>query len=73
LTNSLCRIQNKTFGESRLKIYLPSYSEAPYDRVTREDMGIYYYVYVLRSEKDGKFYVGYTNNVRKRLEQHNSG
>jgi putative endonuclease len=36
-------------------------------------MGIYYYVYVLRSEKDGKFYVGYTNNVRKRLEQHNSG
>ncbi len=33
----------------------------------------YYYVYVLRSEKDGKFYVGYTNNVRKRLELHNSG
>jgi putative endonuclease len=36
-------------------------------------MGRYYYVYVLRSEKDGKFYVGYTNNVRKRLEQHNIG
>ena len=33
----------------------------------------YYYVYVLRSEKDGKFYVGYTNNVRKRVEQHNNG
>jgi putative endonuclease len=33
----------------------------------------YYYVYVLRSEKDGKFYVGYTNNVQKRLELHNSG
>ncbi|MGA2678464.1 MAG: GIY-YIG nuclease family protein [Sedimentisphaerales bacterium] len=36
-------------------------------------MGKYYYVYVLRSEKDGKFYVGYTNNVRKRVEQHNNG
>jgi putative endonuclease len=36
-------------------------------------MGKYYYVYVLRYEKDGKFYVGYTNNVRKRVEQHNNG
>jgi len=33
----------------------------------------YYYVYVLRSEKDEKFYVGYTDNVRKRLALHNSG
>jgi putative endonuclease len=35
-------------------------------------MGRYYYVYVLRSEKDEKFYVGYTSNILKRLEQHNS-
>ncbi len=36
-------------------------------------MGIYHYVYVLRSQKDHKFYVGYTKNVKKRLEKHNSG
>jgi putative endonuclease len=36
-------------------------------------MGKYHYVYVLRSQKDGKFYVGYTKDVQKRLEEHNSG
>jgi putative endonuclease len=33
----------------------------------------YYYVYVLKSEKDGKRYVGYTHNLAKRFEQHNNG
>ena len=32
-----------------------------------------YYVYILRSEKDGKFYVGYTLNLKKRLSDHNNG
>ena len=32
-----------------------------------------HYVYVLRSQKDGKFYVGYTQNLRKRLVEHNRG
>ena len=33
-----------------------------------------YYVYVLQSEKDGKFYVGfYTKDLKLRVEQHNSG
>ena len=36
-------------------------------------MAKYHYVYVLHSQKDGKFYVGYTKNVQKRLEDHNSG
>ena len=36
-------------------------------------MADYHYVYVLQSQKDGKFYVGYTKNVRKRLEEHNIG
>jgi putative endonuclease len=30
-------------------------------------------VYVLRSGKDGGFYVGYSTNLRKRLTQHISG
>jgi putative endonuclease len=31
------------------------------------------YVYVLRSQKDGKRYVGMAHDVRKRLEDHNKG
>lgn len=31
------------------------------------------YVYILRSKKDGRFYVGCTSNINKRLEAHNSG
>lgn len=31
------------------------------------------YVYVLRSQKDGKNYVGYTKNLKLRFERHNKG
>jgi putative endonuclease len=33
----------------------------------------YFYVYVLKSEKDGHNYVGYTNNLRDRLAMHDAG
>ena len=33
----------------------------------------FYYTYVLLSLSDKKFYIGYTENVYKRLEQHNNG
>ena len=32
-----------------------------------------YYVYLLLSEVDGKFYTGSTNDLRRRLEEHNNG
>jgi putative endonuclease len=32
-----------------------------------------YYVYVLRSKTDRRFYVGYTADLRKRVEQHSDG
>jgi putative endonuclease len=32
-----------------------------------------YYVYLLQSKKDGSVYVGYTENVKQRLVEHNSG
>ena len=32
-----------------------------------------FYVYILRSKKDGKFYIGHTNNLRKRIDAHNNG
>lgn len=31
------------------------------------------YVYVLKSLKDGNFYVGWTENLKLRLSQHNKG
>jgi putative endonuclease len=33
----------------------------------------YYYIYVLRSDKDNKFYVGYTEDLKSRFEQHKKG
>ncbi|MBP9727976.1 MAG: GIY-YIG nuclease family protein [Candidatus Moranbacteria bacterium] len=32
-----------------------------------------YYVYVLQSLKDRKLYIGYTNNLKRRFEEHNTG
>jgi predicted GIY-YIG superfamily endonuclease len=32
-----------------------------------------WYVYILRSVKDKDLYVGSTNNIRRRLNEHNSG
>jgi len=32
-----------------------------------------YYIYVLKSEKDGKMYVGCTSDIENRLHYHNSG
>ena len=32
-----------------------------------------YYVYVLLSLKDHKFYVGYSKNLKQRISQHNHG
>ena len=30
-----------------------------------------YYVYIIRSEKDGSFYTGMTSDVDRRLQEHN--
>ena len=30
-------------------------------------------MYILQSQKDEKFYAGYTKNIQKRIEEHNSG
>ena len=32
-----------------------------------------YYVYVLRSKKDGNFYTGYTGDLKRRVAAHNAG
>lgn len=34
---------------------------------------MFYFVYVLLSQKDKQFYIGFTNNVQRRLIEHNAG
>ena len=34
---------------------------------------MFFYTYVLLSLKDDKHYIGYTNDLRKRVEEHNLG
>lgn len=33
----------------------------------------FYYTYVLKSKKDQKLYIGWTDNLEKRILKHNSG
>jgi len=32
-----------------------------------------YYVYILKCQADGSLYKGYTNDLERRLDEHNSG
>jgi len=32
-----------------------------------------YYVYILRSLKTGRFYIGHTDDLARRMEEHNTG
>jgi putative endonuclease len=33
----------------------------------------FYYIYILLSLKDKKFYTGFTDNLKRRIEEHNTG
>jgi len=32
-----------------------------------------YYLYILQNNKNSKYYIGVTNNIKRRLQEHNSG
>ena len=36
-------------------------------------MSNFYYVYVLFSDRDGKLYIGFTDNLERRLKEHEQG
>ena len=33
----------------------------------------WFHVYILRSQKDNTFYIGYTSDLKNRIQEHNSG
>lgn len=32
-----------------------------------------FFIYILKSKKDGKYYIGSTNDLNRRINQHNNG
>src|SRR5215813_12872562 len=57
-------------------LYLPACMPRKRLRLTRLsalENGAMYYVYVLRSERDSGFYIGFSTNLRARLRQHQDG
>jgi len=32
-----------------------------------------FYVYILQSEKSGRYYTGFTDDIERRLQEHNNG
>jgi len=64
----ICNVRHDPGGCS------PACSNESYDRqagqLVRAKM---YYVYVLKSKKDNKFYTGFTLNLDKRINEHNKG
>ena len=34
---------------------------------------MFYYIYILRSLKDSRLYIGYTENLNERIKKHNDG
>lgn len=34
---------------------------------------MFYYVYILKSLKNGSLYIGYTTDLKRRFKQHNNG
>lgn len=47
--------------------------QSPACRQAGVELNIMFWVYILKSVKDGGLYIGKTNNVERRLAEHNSG
>lgn len=43
------------------------------ERSPKATGGIMFFVYILKSRRNGRFYTGSTNDVTRRLKEHNSG
>lgn len=50
---------------AQLNTCLPAGREQPHKQM--------FYVYIIRSDIDGRFYVGLSDNIERRIKEHNSG
>ena len=41
--------------------------------ITRRLQYMFYYTYILQSQKDQSLYIGYTRDLKKRFKRHNNG
>ncbi len=55
------------------KICVQIFDQDSYDSFYEEFIPRMFYIYILKSLKDDKTYVGYTNNLDRRIAEHNSG
>ena len=62
-----CRVPATTYSALVTRVRIPAFSESP------AKAGRMYYVYVLQSLRDRKFYIGLTNAVERRYLQHETG
>ena len=49
------------------------YTQSPVLSLSSITLMNFFYTYALLSQKDNKFYYGYTKNLKLRIEQHNKG
>jgi putative endonuclease len=52
------------------------FESPPFRKKTRSLAGFLlmnYYTYIIKSDKDGSFYIGSTSNIERRLLEHNNG
>ncbi len=63
-----------TCGYSIMAITSPCHGEDTGSiPVTRSKFLPMFYVYILKSSADNKLYVGFTNNLKRRVREHNEG
>lgn len=61
-----------------VSVIIFEYSAIPARRIGRRGASLFdhkamYYVYIIQSLKDRKFYTGITNNLERRISEHNRG
>jgi putative endonuclease len=51
-----------------------TYRPAPIELYEIGEIGsAMHYVYILKKRKDGEIYIGYTDNLKRRIKEHNAG
>jgi putative endonuclease len=72
LLNSFINVLKKELTAVRLANAKSGKTENGENGETPLEIKPMYYIYVIKSEKNGRWYTGFTSDLRKRLTEHNS-